>query len=202
MTGDPLFRRALVTEDDAYLMAERALLEAPEPVDALTEPLEYPDPLARLIADVVYEWRETEDHPFSGALRDLDDAERRFASTVAGAPPVRAVIEQLSARYGGRLAELLALRLVKQPEQASWRVLTTLGYLDRHKSPATTEALIRFATRSPHPKFQQMTAQVIAGLGDSELPRKLAAERERLAAQGATLPPVLAALGGVPTGAA
>jgi hypothetical protein len=207
MTSDPLFQRALVTEDEAYLMTERALLEAPEHTEALTQALEHPDPVARLTANVMLEWGEAEgdpaqDHPFTAALRDLDDAERRFADTAAQTPPVRGAVEQLSARYGGRLAELLALRLVKQPGQASWRVLTTLAYLDGHKTPAVTEALIRFAAHTPSPKLQRMTAAVIAGLGDPQLRRKLTAERERLAAQGAAMPPALAALGDAPSGMA
>jgi HEAT repeat protein len=202
MSHDPRFRRALVTEDEAYLMAERELRESPERAEMATEALEHPDPVARLMADVVLEWAEAEDHPFSAALRDLDDAEQRFAGTVVHTPPVRAMVGDLSDRYGGRLAELLALRLVKQPEQASWRVLVTLGYLDRHKTPAVTEALIRFAATSPHAKLQQTTARVIAGLGDPDLPRKLAAERDRLARQGAAIPPALAALGGTPASVA
>jgi hypothetical protein len=207
MTSDPLFQRALVTEDEAYLMTERALLEEPEHTEALRQGLGHPDPVARLTANVMLEWAEAEgdparDHSFTAALRYLDYAERRFARTAAQTPPVQGVVEQLSARFGGQLAELLALRLVKQPRQASWRVLTTLGYLDRHKTPAVTEALIRFAAQTPSPQLQRMTVAVIAGLGDPELRRKLIAERERLAGQGAAMPPALAALGHAPSGMA
>jgi hypothetical protein len=200
--GHPLLRRALAAEDEAYLTAERALREAPERADVLGEALGDPDPVARLLAGVALEWGEAEDHPFGSALRRLDDLERRFARTAARTPPVQFVVDELSARYGGRLAELLALRLVKQPEQAPWRVMASLGYLERHPTPAVTEALIRFAARATSPKLQQAAARVLAGLGDPALPRKLAAERARLASQGIPIPAALAALGTAPGGVA
>jgi hypothetical protein len=73
-------------------------------------------------------------------------------------------------------------------------VLTALGYLDRHRNPATTEALIRFAAQSREPRLQQLVAQVVANIGDPALAQKLQAERDRLAGQGGTLPPALASL--------
>lgn len=195
-----LFRRALITEDEAYTVVESRLRALPESAPVMRENLDHPDPIGRLLAGVMLDWTESEDHDFDVALRRLDQLERRFASTVAGAPSPVATADNLTARFGGRLAELLALRLVKEPRQEQWRALTALAYLDRHRTPAVSDALIRFAAITPDPHTQQLAARVLGGIGDPALARKIAAERERLAAQGRSMPPAIAALASVPSG--
>ncbi|MFL5910942.1 MAG: hypothetical protein ACJ768_10280 [Gaiellaceae bacterium] len=190
---EAVFRRAMISEGDAYLMAESELRDSPESAPVLRAHLSDPDPIGRLAAGVMLEWSESSGDDFGQVTEYLDDLQRTFAPTVAGAPRVTGVIEDLTRRFGGRLAEFLALRLVQQP-QPSWRVLTTLGYLDRHKNPATTEALIRFAAQTREPRLQQLAAQVVANLGDPALAQKLQAERDRLVAQGGALPPALASI--------
>jgi hypothetical protein len=201
VSGSPdfeaVFRRAMISEGDAYLMAESELRDSPESAPVLRAHLSDPDPIGRPAAGVVLEWSESAGDELTQAMQYLDDLQRRFAPTVLGAPPVTGVIQNLTTKFGGRLAELLALRLVQQP-QPSWRVLTTLGYLDRHKNPATTEALIRFAAQTREPRLQQLVAQVVANLGDPALAQKLQAERDRLVAQGGALPPALASLSASP----
>jgi hypothetical protein len=51
-------------------------------------------------------------------------------------------------------------------------------------------------------KATMKAVAVIAGLGDPELRRQLSAERERLAGQGAAMPPALAVLRDAPSGVA
>jgi hypothetical protein len=196
---EAVFRRAMISTGDAYLMAESELRDTPDNAPVLRAHLSDPDPIGRLTAEVVLEWSESADDEFGQAMQYLDDLDRRFAPTVLGAPPVTGVIENLTARFGGRLAPLLALRLVQQPQPSS-RVLVSAGYLDRHKNTRTTEALIRFAAQTREPRLQQIVAQVIANLGDPALARKLQAERDRLVAQGGRLPPALASLTGASSG--
>jgi hypothetical protein len=193
--GDALFERALVSEDEAYRLAETRLRESADSA-ALQRNLTHADPVGRLMANVMLEWSETAGAgaDFEKAAQYLDSVERRFARTVAGVPPVRAVVQNLSATFGGRLTEFLALRLVKESQPPPWRALAVLGYLERHGNPATTDAVIRFASRTALPQLQQAAARVLASSGDPALAQKLAAERERLAREGGQLPPVLAAL--------
>ena len=193
--AEALFERMLISRGEAYLVAEGALRESEESAAVLTRQLNHADPIGRLTARVMLEWADAATGEFDAAAAYLDALDRRFGPTVAGMPPVTGVVENLSARFGPRIAEFLALRLVQQPQPA-WRVLATLGYLDRHKNPATTEALVRFAARAGEPRLQDLTARVVAGIGDPDLARKLATERDRLAAQGAQLPRALASLAG------
>lgn len=191
---DRLFKRAVISENEAYLLAEQRLRQSP---DVLAGALQDPDPVGRLLAGVALEWGETEGHDFEAALRYLDGLERHFAGTVAGSPPVQVVVDTLSTRFGGQLAELLALRLVKETRQPSWRVLVTLAYLDRHRTPAVTDALIRYAAATQAPTLQNVSVRVLANLGDAALASKIRAERERLAARGGALPAPVAALAGL-----
>ena len=113
---------------------------------------------------------------------------------MAGTPPVRAVVDSLTARYGAGLAGFLALRLVKLPRSPGWRARTALGYLERNPTPAVTEALLRFAAATSEPLLQASAVRAIRAARDSRLPEKLAAERDRLAAVGRPLPPSVAGL--------
>jgi hypothetical protein len=190
---ESLFERAVVSQGAAYLLAESELRELPESASVLREHVDDADPVARLAASVMLEWNEGRDPGFAEVPRYLDDLEKSFGRTVAGVPPIEAVVENLTHRFGGAVAEFVALRLVQRVE-TDWRALVTLAYLDRHKNPATTAALIRFASETPEPRLQQLAAQVVAELGDPDLAEKIAAEGERLATHGMTLPPVVASL--------
>jgi hypothetical protein len=195
--ADALFERALVSEDEAYRQAEGRLREVADTA-ALERQLSHPDPVGRLIAAVVLESAGATGDDFTKATEYLDRAERRFAETVAGTPPVRGIVDNLSRTFDGRLADFLALRLVKESEPPPWRALVTLAYLERHPSPTANDAVIRFAARTEAPELQQVAAQVLAKSGDPDLAQKLAAERERLAPAGRALPPALATLASAP----
>lgn len=186
---EALFERAVASEDEAFLRAEEHLVRAgAEAVPTLQQHLNHPDPIGRLTARVALEWAESGDD-FDKARRYLSAVAKRFAPTAAAAPPIRGVVENLTARFGARLTQFLALHLAKESQPDDWHVLATLAYLDRHKNPAVTDALIRFATRTSQPLHQELAARVLREIGDPALGQKLAAASQR-----ATLPPVLAAL--------
>jgi len=191
--ADALFEQALVSEDEAYRLAEERLLDEAD-TDALQRQLSHPDPVGRLMAAVLLQSAEGAGDDFRKATEYLERAERRFAETVAGTPPVRGIVDNLSRTFDGRLADFLALRLVKESEPPPWRALATLGYLERHPSPTSNDAVIRFAARTEAPQLQQVAAQVLAKSGDPDLAQKLEAESERLAPTGGALPPALATL--------
>ena len=190
---ESLFQRALVSRGEAYVMAESELRESPESAPVLRGHLGDPDPIARLAASVMLESVEARAPDFEEVPRYFAELERYVARTVAGTPPITGVVANLTTRFGGRLTGFLALRLVRQP-QTGWRALVALAYLDRHKDPATTEAIIRFAAQTRERPLQAIAARVLVGLGDPALAQKINAERDRLAAEGGSLPAVVASL--------
>ena len=192
---EALFERAVVSEDEAYERVEARIRQAgAEAAPVLRQNLDHTDPVGQLTARVLLEWTEAASDDYVKAAQYLELLPGRFVGTVVQAPPVRGVLHNLNARFGSRLAEFLALRLVKQSQPANWEVLTSLAYLDQHKNPAVTEALIRFAVRAARPNWQQMAARVLKNLGDPALAARLAAERQRLAQAGRSLPPSLLSL--------
>lgn len=191
-----LVARALVSEDDAYLSAERELLEQASPADVESAVAGGDDEVvAPLLARVAAEWGETRRRGLEELDLYLDQLERGFRGKVTSSPPVHAVVDNLTTRFGARVADALALRLVKLPTAPAWRVRTALAYLERHPTPAATAALIRFAAASEVPEDQAFAARVLRATRDPALGEKLARERSRLAAAGRALPPALAALG-------
>lgn len=185
-----VFRRALVTEDEAYLRSEEDLVEAGP--DAEPPPdLVASDPIGALLAELMQEAASGGADEFEQAIAYLDQLAERTALTAMRVPRADSVIEQLTARFGDRLTSFLALRLVKETTLPEWRVMATLGYLDRHKTPAVTDAVIRFAARTEVRRHQEVAAHVLRDLGDPALAQKLAAERDRL---GRDLPTALAGL--------
>jgi hypothetical protein len=195
MTDGEVFQAAVDAEGDEYLAAEAALLASGPPSEALQPALEQEDPIARLVAGVLLEAAESDTQPFEAAEQYLGSAERWFAGTIVATPPVRGVVANLTATFGGRLGEYLALRLVKVPAAPPWRQQTALAYLMRNPAPGATDAVLRYASApTTAPGLQSMAAQVLASSGDAQLAAKVSAERDRLARSGASLPDPLAAL--------
>lgn len=177
------FRRALVSTDQAYLTAEHTLRQAPDAIESLPADVVASDPLGPLLAAVVHESATGPD--FDQVTRFLDDKARRAARTAARVPKVMATVNQLSHMYGGRLAEFLAMRLARET-MPRWRAMTALAYLDQHKTPKATDAIIQFAARTQARPLQEAAAVVLSRGGDPDLRRKLAAA--------GTLPPALTRL--------
>lgn len=190
---EALFQRALVSEDEAYLNAEARLMESAREAPGSLGRLAPDDPVGRLLARVL-ESAEERAADVEEASRYLDEAERWFARTVVGVPRVDAVVENLTRQHGGRLAEVLALRLVRVPSAPEWRARTALAYIERHPTPTVTEAVVRFATTTQLPQHQAAVARTLAAIDDPAMGSKVAAERERLARSGRSLPPALASL--------
>lgn len=194
--AEALLARAVDAENEGYLRAEAALRRTPQAAPALQAGLAHDDPIARLLAQVLLDAAESESDDLDTADRYLEVSARWFARTVAGSPPIRGVVDNLTARYGDRLAGYLAVRLAKVPAAPAWRAQVALAYLERHPTPTVTDALLRFASQTSEPALQEAAARVAAGAGDVALAAKVAAERDRLARAGRSLPGALAALVG------
>lgn len=193
---EDLLASVLASEGEAYLRAERRLLEVASTDTLRTIAASHKDPLADLVANVAA-WHDEAPSQVDEVDRYLGGAERWFHGKVRPTPPVHGVVEALSTRFGPRLADLLALRLVQMPNAANWRTLTALEFLKRHPSPAATDALIRFASTTAVPHLQNVAARVLSAIPDPAFAQKLEAERQRLAQAGRSLPGPLAGLRGV-----
>src|SRR5215217_6329700 len=94
---EDLFERAIVSEDEAFVLAEERLRQAgSDGAAAARQRLDHPDPVGRLTARVVIDWAEAGDE-LDRARRYLAALPRRFAGTAAVTPPVRGVVDNLTA---------------------------------------------------------------------------------------------------------
>ena len=194
-TDAELLEAAIDGFSDEYLAAEAALLSSGSADDVLRSALDRDDPIARLTAHVLLDAVAAGTQPLDGVEQYLAAAERWFAPTIVSTPPIRGIVSNLTATFGGTLGEYLALRLVKVPSAPAWRQQVALAYLQHHPTPGATVALLRYASAAATaPDMRVAAAQVVAASGDGEILAKVAAERDRLARAGAVLPEPLLAL--------
>ena len=195
---DAVLRAAVDSEEVDYPDAEALMLSRAADTGDFSAAMEDDDALTRLAAHAVLDAAETEQgEPGKLAAVDayLAKAERWFAPTVLGSPPVRGVVDNLTASLGGRLAALFALRLLKLPGAPPWRQQVALGYLEENHTPTATEAILRYATATTTPDgLRQAAVRTLRATGDPQLPAKARAERDRLTALGTPVPNALKSL--------
>ena len=139
-----LFDKAVNSTGQQYLDAEQALLSAGAPVTGvLQQNLQNPDPVASLIARVLLDWKQGRGEEFNRANEYLNGLPNRLARTPITAPPPVGVAGYLSQNFGPRVAEFLAVRLLKEGGWPGWRTAGVLLYLRQQAVPSTTAALIR-----------------------------------------------------------
>jgi hypothetical protein len=188
---------------------EHQLLEGTEEaINVLRANLNHSDPIARLTAKCLLDWKQApliefeQNSDWKGgrkteyqqSLDYLDGLPARFEQSVARQPQATGVAAALDEFFQNHVADLMALRLVKGTDWPRWRALGVIFYLGRQKLPSTTAALIRFATETGDEKLRNAAVDVIKGIPDGELTTKIAAERTRLEKLNARLPPALAVL--------
>lgn len=152
------------------------------------------DPLVRLIVGVLQVWAGAQSAEYDAALDWLAQLPRRFERTPLGEPPPVGVANELSERYGARVVELLALRLVKQPTWPRWCTLGVLLYLEQQRRATSTDALLQFAADTGDAEARSLALQALRAVADPAQPAKLQALRQRLAAAGRALPAELEVL--------
>jgi hypothetical protein len=86
----------------------------------------------------------------------------------------------LNERFGSRVADFLALRLVKEPNWPRWRVTGILLYLKEQKLPSTVSALLRYITETESDESRVYALETVQAIADPQLQSKLLMERERL----------------------
>jgi hypothetical protein len=144
------FERAANTTGAEYLEAERQLRRWVAEGRADAEQVikrgaaGSRDPITKLLADALLAAR-------GPAGQDYDELEKIFVNlpmhtnrTPLGSPPPAGFKSIITRRYGARATKFLALRLVKDPDEPAWLAWGSFLYLQEHKDPATTAAILRF----------------------------------------------------------
>lgn len=189
------FASAAVSTGTSYLGHEVALRLGGQPaIDVLGRHLKDSDPIVRLLARVLLPWARGRKAEYDLALAHLDNLPTYLASTPAGQPRPSMVRTYLTEEHGPRLAELIALRLVKEASPRKWRVLGFVLYLGDQRVHSTSEALIRFAAETQDETWRSFAVKALASYGDPNLPRKIRAEANQARAAGRDLPSDLKAL--------
>jgi len=195
VTLQTLFETAAENSGQVYLEAEQKLRNAEsEALPMLRANLQNQDPIIRLFASVLVNWIEGRSPDNQAALDYLEYIPKRAAETPLGVPPPDGVAAELTYRFGARVVDLAAVRLVKETNGPQWRTESFLLYLAEHKSPSATAALIRFAADTQNTKWQDIAVETIKQTDDRDMRLKIASERQRLQKLNRVLPKVLADL--------
>lgn len=192
---DETFALAVLSHGQDYVRAEKSLRDGGDSAKAtLKKNLVNPDPVTRLIALVLFEWMEGAKPENQKALDYLDGLPKRLARTPVTMPPPDGVAIELKNRFGGRVAEVLAMRLVKGTDWPRWRSLAVILYLQDQALPSTTAPLIRFASDTNDDTLRNAAVEAIKSVHDPEIRAKITAEKLRLAVQDRVLPEGLRAM--------
>jgi hypothetical protein len=193
---DAQFSDAVNKHGADYLKAEQALRNGGTTASAtLRKNLNHADPVARIIARCLLDWNEGRAPQYQEALDYLDRLTKRLARTPVTKPPPTGVAAELNERFGDRVIDFLAVRLLKERDDwPDWKVGTVLFYLKDQKSSAITALLLRFGAETTDARYRTATVDVVKALNDPQLRAKVAAERVRFQAQQKILPTAIADL--------
>jgi len=179
------FDRALDATGADYLRRELDVRQA-APVDAaesarVREAIAHGDPTARLLARVVLDWGGAKRADFDAALAYLDQVPGKLRRTAMGKPSPSGTESYLSLHFGDGVAELLALRLIKEDAWPAWKARAVVLYLTppRHRLPSTTSALIRFAIETADQESRELAIAGIRAIADPALASQVSAEIAR-----------------------
>jgi hypothetical protein len=157
----------------------RSARSGSQELESIRKHLTSPDPLVRLLATVLLDWAGAKESDFKSALEYLERLPVETRKTIVRVPSPTGTESYLTLRFGDRVTELLALRLVKEQDWPQWKVLAVIFYLKAHKVPSTTSALIRFAITTTNDKWRGFALEALREIKDPELSAKLAIEVTR-----------------------
>jgi hypothetical protein len=196
------FERAANTTGAEYLEAERQLRRWVAEGRADAEQVikrgaaGSRDPITKLLADVLLAAR-------GPAAQDYDNLEKVFVTlpdrtnrTPIGSPPPEAFESVVTRTFGDRVTKFLALRLVKDPDEPAWLAAGSLLYLQEHKDPAATAAILRFIIIAPYAERREWALQALEEIPDPLLGEKVAEAEAWARARKLPIPPELGTLSG------
>jgi len=192
VSTDDLFRQASVSTGPVYLGAEKKILwEGVAAATALRSHLHDADEVDRLMAKTLLDWIEGRASDNEPALQYLESLPARISRTAMGTPSPLGAAEYLELKHGKRVADILALRLVKETGWPNWKTGAVLLYLEKAKSPFANAAVIRFAAETKNQDYRDVAITILKDTQDAELPNKLRKESERCRASNRPLPEFL-----------
>jgi hypothetical protein len=194
MNADQLFEVALKSEGRVYLEAEAQLLQSPVAAVELRIRQRSENYFERALAKVILDALEGGALQNEAVLAYFAEIAAQKKLTPALLPRPAIVARDLSFRFGSRVAEFLAIRLVKDIDWRPWQVTGVILYLTEQKQPATTAALVRFAIDERREAWQQLAINAIKAINDPELPAKIASERRVAEAMKKPFPAILTEL--------
>jgi hypothetical protein len=194
MNADQLFDMALKSEGRVYLEAEAQLLQSPVAAVELRIRQRSENYFERALAKVILDALEGGALQNEAVLAYFAEIAAQKKLTPALLPRPAIVARDLSFRFGSRVAEFLAIRLVKDIDWRPWQVTGVILYLTEQKQPATTAALVRFAIDERREAWQQLAINAIKAINDPELPEKIASERRVAEAMKKPFPAILTEL--------
>lgn len=190
-----VFQTATRATGEAYLKAEQELRDGGEEAGpTLRANRLNPDPVAGLLARVLLNWAGPTEPDYDAALQYLDTLPAYVAETPIGTPSPSGVAAYLEKHFEGRVTDLLALRLVKEPDWPHWRVVGVLLYLKARPEPKDTGAIVRYAAGTENDEYRQFAIDALKPLRGPDLDALLDAERQRIESIGKVFPNELAAL--------
>jgi len=192
-TMDKLVDIALYKTGREYFDAERAVRLA-SPSLLISDSSRNTDPLSALVLDVLRQWRQSEAEEFDRALEYLDTLPAQIAKTPIVTPSPSGIAGYLSLHYRWRVADLLAVHLIKQTDWPQWRVSGVLLYLREQARPSTTAALIRFTCENHDEKWTAVAIEAIRASQDPDLSAKLYSEQHRAKSEKIPFPETLKVL--------
>jgi len=178
------FDLALDASGQAYLNLELELRQQVQVDSSLAQALReadtsHADLVARVLARVILDWSGPKAADFKAALDYLDYAPIRLKKTAAGFPSPMGIESYLTLHFADRVAELLAVRLVKEEGWPRWKVVGILFYLQAHKLTSTTSLVLRFAIETADAEWRTFALEAVREIHDPDLGAKLALEIAR-----------------------
>jgi hypothetical protein len=197
-TVSAAFDRTLEAAGPDYLRGELDLRQAAPLDPALNQRLRqvsaHGEPIARLLAQVVLDWGGPKRADFNAALDYLDRLPGKLARTAMGKPSPTGTESYLTLHFADRVAELLALRLIKEDAWPPWKARAVIFYVTAHRPPSTTTALIRFAIETPDTESRGLAIAGVRAIDDPTRATQVAAEIARAQRLQRPVPPDVRAL--------
>jgi len=180
---------------EGYLEAERELRDGGSEAEATVRANRLnPDPIVGLLARVLLNWAGQKGPDYDAALEYLDTLPAKIARTPAPKPSPSGAAGYLDFHFQGRVADMLTLRLVKEPDWPSWRVAAVLLYLEDHPDKATAGSIVRYAVETDDDEYREFAIDALKPSRGPDLDTLLDAERKRIEDVGKVFPNELAAL--------
>lgn len=190
-----VFRTAGKSTGEAYLEAERELRDGGAQAESTLRANRLnPDPMAALLARVLLNWAGEKGSDYDAALEYLDKLPARIAPTPLTTPSPSGVASYLEQEFEDRVADMLTLRLFKEPDWPRWRVIGVLLYLKDHPDKSTAGTILRYAAEAENDEYREFAADALKPSRGADLDVLIDAERQRVENMGKVFPNELAAL--------